>query len=1211
MKKVFYNIILIILLVIPFAVKADVDVDSNGNAITGGTTTNVSTGLRISGDGDYGVRITVVDENGNRKSERTIDYWQSSFSSSTIKQMPGATYKTAIVNQGGLGYTPLQNFGPYTYGTDAVGNLLYDANHISGAGTGSWSTKHITLENIIDREVNGDSCKNPDFLNDVGFDVCKYVENNECEELKKTYVLIEPLVRMHDDNYVYYVFSGTEAANFFAASHAAGEISTNTYKNNFGGSVYRNLINMYLTNQEDNDSLKYQLKSNGSIYAYFTSQPTSNNAGNEPSNRMDIFAGKAKDSNGNPWGSSMQLVWLGKAAKNCDEPKGCCVPCGKPEDYTDYREYEACVTNAGDNFHPDDPYCCYETGDISEDGTVEACEPAEKYWEDKQDFFELYCKPCCIPSAIDSCCEDTGVPICDGTERKSYSDYWADKQDLFEEYCGNKTNCSVPNLEPEIIVNYCDDDNTNNTSYFRDGVFNSSGGQFAQYNTTEKIEKAIVDGKLPADWVMNIANDFSDNTFLAVAYSNDARYSTKINDYCKIHCQEVFEVDLPDNYPYVEAGRYFKWTIKDSENDIAKATGAKICAVDIDLDKAIDNYQEYSKAARDAAADLANLTCNDKWGVQPVTDGDFANCNAYASEYEDHCAPTSVCIEAGQAGQCPIYCTKSVTDQNGHTHSEQYICGWKPNYVCTKELTGKDAQHWYAFIGGTAYSPSCGSLGQHFVKSQVQVCEEHLANYKANVEGFSPKTAEIFNNVLECHQSGNILLDMNIELEYQTLFDVHTYSTPTDIEKINGAGGFGVNYACVDNNDECNTEHVFTMSERDDGITCLINDASWVPGATEDYEGVCGAGAVKPVDPNADLGNRYAFGNVKMLNVDSFSRCSGFIEAGPPFDYSSKELWNTVYVSYISTSDLYRLNEKINACICKDGEVRDRGDDGSCSCVREVSYKSFKETYNNYQELPDGTLSVEFMNGSGLYPIGLKYWILGSVDENGEGHFDTIVDDLGIEECTGGECIYGDPYGICRFVVKNRIIASPDDDGICVNPPCDDDDDDGICVDPPCDDDDDDDIGDYGECIVDGKPVPECGDVAGLNVIYRLIDLDNPFPGADGSSRIPGKNWSGKESIITENRGANGMGVYSLEPLYSLTLTPAAIKEIRKDNHDSMDGDYLKGTLIYPSNSPGTYGGGYSLFIHEELENIAVSYGGNFSIKITNDDRFSDILKTR
>jgi len=103
------------------------------------------------------------------------------------------------------------------------------------------------------------------------------------------------------------------------------------------------------------------------------------------------------------------------------------------------------------------------------------------------------------------------------------------------------------------------------------------------------------------------------------------------------------------------------------------------------------------------------------------------------------------------------------------------------------------------------------------------------------------------------------------------------------------------------------------------------------------------------------------------------------------------------------------------------------------------------------------------------------------------------------------------------------------------------------CEDGQCPPDDDD----------DGGP----GDnPTGFDVIYRVIDLNNPFPGLDGDTRLPGRNWSIVNSYvdryITHNRGVITEEVYTeKEPMYIIKLTPSKIQRIREYNksHDLND----------------------------------------------------------
>ena len=98
-----------------------------------------------------------------------------------------------------------------------------------------------------------------------------------------------------------------------------------------------------------------------------------------------------------------------------------------------------------------------------------------------------------------------------------------------------------------------------------------------------------------------------------------------------------------------------------------------------------------------------------------------------------------------------------------------------------------------------------------------------------------------------------------------------------------------------------------------------------------------------------------------------------------------------------------------------------------------------------------------------------------------------------------------------------------------------------------------------GEC-----PVP-----AGGEIIYRTIDLDNPFPGQADGRRDTGWNWcsynvetnkiscngmgNGNPMVhrnIINNRGYSSEKIYQSTPMYEFDLTPDNIKSIREYNRE-------------------------------------------------------------
>ncbi len=99
---------------------------------------------------------------------------------------------------------------------------------------------------------------------------------------------------------------------------------------------------------------------------------------------------------------------------------------------------------------------------------------------------------------------------------------------------------------------------------------------------------------------------------------------------------------------------------------------------------------------------------------------------------------------------------------------------------------------------------------------------------------------------------------------------------------------------------------------------------------------------------------------------------------------------------------------------------------------------------------------------------------------------------------------------------------------------------------------------------------------AGLKIIYRTIDLANPFPAKDKEhefsalstgmfnynvkGRYPGTNWNSKLLVskeILNNRGvkANDLYAKNVTPLYTITLDPKAIGKIRQYNKQQKQND--------------------------------------------------------
>lgn len=110
-------------------------------------------------------------------------------------------------------------------------------------------------------------------------------------------------------------------------------------------------------------------------------------------------------------------------------------------------------------------------------------------------------------------------------------------------------------------------------------------------------------------------------------------------------------------------------------------------------------------------------------------------------------------------------------------------------------------------------------------------------------------------------------------------------------------------------------------------------------------------------------------------------------------------------------------------------------------------------------------------------------------------------------------------------------------------------------------------------------------------IIYRTIDLKDPFPGKKGNSRKPGYNWNSKiriEREILKGRGTNDYDIYKKEPLMVITLDSKAIKQIKEYNKNNEYSDFK---LIQVQNASKKVSGYYtSIFIRETIkENVKYS----------------------
>ena len=107
----------------------------------------------------------------------------------------------------------------------------------------------------------------------------------------------------------------------------------------------------------------------------------------------------------------------------------------------------------------------------------------------------------------------------------------------------------------------------------------------------------------------------------------------------------------------------------------------------------------------------------------------------------------------------------------------------------------------------------------------------------------------------------------------------------------------------------------------------------------------------------------------------------------------------------------------------------------------------------------------------------------------------------------------------------------------------------------------------YSDLLPEDDPGKGNGGIGDIDLIYRPIDLYNPFPDIDASKRDTGSNWCDQngdcsydntsvQTYIYNNRGVAYDEIYNEEPMYTFVLTPAIIKEIREYNDNNSYASY-------------------------------------------------------
>lgn len=169
---------------------------------------------------------------------------------------------------------------------------------------------------------------------------------------------------------------------------------------------------------------------------------------------------------------------------------------------------------------------------------------------------------------------------------------------------------------------------------------------------------------------------------------------------------------------------------------------------------------------------------------------------------------------------------------------------------------------------------------------------------------------------------------------------------------------------------------------------------------------------------------------------------------------------------------------------------------------------------NKYIDIGYGNLPVSYNTPTGEYDISLNYYNLGHISNTTKTAIDQVLES--IPDISDGKEM-SDNYHewLCKYSVDSELICDPSDKA--------------------------------------------CS--GGLKVLYRPIDLKNPFPDINANGRKTGFNWCDGTDCSNTNKIVqevitNKIHITSKKPMYSFVLTPNIIKQIRSYNRKNPYDDF-------------------------------------------------------
>lgn len=607
---------------------------------------------------------------------------------------------------------------------------------------------------------------------------------------------------------------------------------------------------------------------------------------------------------------------------------------------------------------------------------------------------------------------------------------------------------------------------------------------------------------------------------------NNEAYTTSINAYCSVICREDVTIVTPSNEEngtnVFKAGSYFTIGNNSMENNYSdlKIIGTKTCRMvhlsgetiidGVDITKFKDNLSVANKrvesdnatvqtaytAMQTALAQLEAAKANQDTEKCEALEAEYSNCvKSTNSKYNSCLKETFTTTKSACTGKFTAtykcYCSKTSTTSTTMTEKQCNIL-IHSNESCK-------------YSNGKCVCTSTSMTANNYSQKQCNLMEPLGCTYKSTGVGTCSYTAAQckakYNTTTACAKyQSEACTNMNTDFNdnYQDRYDeaVDAYNKALTAYNADLLEVIGL----VQKLKDCSSMETVTYDfEPKLTIEYPVGLAN-TNNISYDYSGSLASTVTTEVEDNTTSGGEeigsYAAGVDEKGNVSYQTYTVANVSSTGKKSYTI----TTTYDYYLSSSQGWNYVNKLDGASTKNLS----------------SYNKTNQTY--YYIGPHIPLSIGMVPGT--YYFNIKISNLGEYDAKFGSHFSEKFDFS------------------CEVIVESETKEKCD--STTSSSEC-------------CDSDDD----LYPYCKKDA--IGEGG-----TLIYRPIELGSAtiaFPYINGNGRNPGANWSRTYSFstnpvadfITYNRGVTGDEVYDLKPIYSITLTPSLIREIKAYNDAEAD----------------------------------------------------------